>query len=162
MRHSKELVECVEKAVVRYSDSLRRLAFTYVKSVHDAEDIVQDVFLAYLREAPSFESEAHEKAWLYKVTANKSRNARKAGWFRNRCELPEELGYLPEEQSGVLEAVLSLHEKYRLPLHLFYFDGYSIEEIARLLNAKPATIGTRLARGRSLLKKQLGGFDNEA
>lgn len=64
------------------------------------EDIVQDVFLAYLREAPPFESEAHEKAWLYEVTANKSRNARKAGWFRNRCELPEELGYLPEEQSG--------------------------------------------------------------
>ena len=62
----------------------------------------------------------------------------------------------------MLEAVLSLHEKYRLPLHLFYFDGYSIEEIARLLNAKPATIGTRLARGRSLLKKQLGGFDDEA
>ncbi len=100
MRHSEELSKCVERAVVQYSDSLRRLAFTYVKSVHDAEDIVQDVFLAYLREAPPFESEAHEKAWLYKVTANKSRNARKAGWFRNRCELPEELGYLPEEQSG--------------------------------------------------------------
>lgn len=151
----------MEQAVIRYSDSLRRLAFTYVKSVHDAEDVVQDVFLTYLRQAPSFESDAHERAWLYKVTANKSRNVRKAGWFRNRCELSEELGYLPEEQSGVLEAVLSLSEKYRLPIHLFYFDGYSIEEIARLLKAKPATIGTRLARGRSLLKKQLGGFDDE-
>jgi len=159
--HSNELIECVRQAVIKYSDNLRRLAFTYVKSVHSAEDIVQDVFLTYLQKAPEFENAEHEKAWLLRVTINKSRNALKAGWFRSRYELAKETAYLPPEQSEVLEAVLSLEEKYRLPIHLYYYEGYSIEEIAKLLDTNPATVGTRLARARGLLKKSLGGFDDE-
>ena len=160
--HSNELIECVRQAVIKYSDNLRRLAFTYVKSVHSAEDIVQDVFLTYLQKAPAFESAEHEKAWLLRVTINKSRNMLKTGWFRSRFELTEEAGYLPPEQSEVLEAVLSLAEKYRLPIHLFYYEGYSIEEIANILDTNPATVGTRLARARGLLKQSLGGFEDEA
>ncbi len=160
--HSNELIECVGRAVARYSDNLRRLAFTYVKSVHSAEDVVQDVFLAYLQKAPKFESAEHEKAWLLRVTINKSRNAVKTGWFRSRFELAEETGYLPPEQSEVLEAVLSLAPKYRLPVHLYYYEGYSIREIANVLGTNPATVGTRLARARGLLRQSLGGFEDEA
>ncbi|HNX15365.1 MAG TPA: sigma-70 family RNA polymerase sigma factor [Oscillospiraceae bacterium] len=160
--HSNELIECVRQAVIRYSDNLRRLAFTYVKSVHSAEDIVQDVFLTYLQKAPEFESAEHEKAWLLRVTINKSRNMLKTGWFRSRFELTEEAAYLPPEQSQVLEAVMALAEKYRLPIHLYYYEGYSIEEIAKLLDTNPATVGTRLARARGLLKQSLGGFEDEA
>lgn len=160
--HSNELIECVRQAVIKYSDNLRRLAFTYVKSVHSAEDIVQDVFLTYLQKAPTFESAEHEKAWLLRVTINKSRNMLKTGWFRSRFELTEERGYLPPEQSQVLEAVMSLAPKYRLPIHLYYYEGYSIEEIAALLDTNPATVGTRLARARGLLRQSLGGFEDEA
>ncbi len=160
--HSNELIECVRQAVIKYSDNLRRLAFTYVKSVHSAEDIVQDVFLTYLQKAPEFESAEHEKAWLLRVTINKSRNILKTGWFRSRFELTEEAGYLPPEQSQVLEAVLSLLPKYRLPIHLYYYEGYSIEEIANILDTNPATVGTRLARARGLLRQSLGGFEDEA
>ncbi len=160
--HSNELIECVRQAVTTYSDNLRRLAFTYVKSVHSAEDIVQDVFLTYLQKAPEFESAEYEKAWLLRVTINKSRNMLKTGWFRSRFELTEEVGYLPPEQSQVLEAVMSLAEKYRLPIHLYYYEGYSIEEIATILDTNPATVGTRLARARGLLRQSLGGFEDEA
>ena len=160
--HSNELIECVRQAVITYSDNLRRLAFTYVKSVHSAEDIVQDVFLTYLQKAPAFENTEHEKAWLLRVTINKSRNMLKTGWFRSRFELTEERGYLPPEQSQVLEAVLSLAPKYRLPIHLYYYEGYSIEEIANILDTNPATVGTRLARARGLLRQSLGGFEDEA
>ncbi|HOP12148.1 MAG TPA: sigma-70 family RNA polymerase sigma factor [Oscillospiraceae bacterium] len=160
--HSNELIECVRQAVIKYSDNLRRLAFTYVKSVHSAEDIVQDVFLTYLQKAPDFDSAEHEKAWLLRVTINKSRNVIKTGWYRSRLKLTEERGYLLPEQSEVLEAVLSLAEKYRLPIHLYYYEGYSIEEIAKLLDTNPATVGTRLARARGLLRQSLGGFEDEA
>lgn len=160
--HSNELIECVRQAVIKYSDNLRRLAFTYVKSVHSAEDIVQDVFLTYLQKAPKLESAEHEKAWLLRVTINKSRNMLKTGWFRSRFELTEEHGYLPPEQSQVLEAVMSLAPKYRLPIHLYYYEGYSIEEIADILDTNPATVGTRLARARGLLRQSLGGFEDEA
>lgn len=161
MQHSTELIECVEKAVAKYSSSLRKIAFTYVCSVHDAEDIVQEVFLAYFRQAPSFENEEHEKAWLIRVTINKSHDLTKSGWFKNRLELPDDLSYIPEDESEVLEAVLSLGEKYRIPVHLYYYEGYSIEQIAKLLGIRPATIGTRLSRARTQLKKLIGGFDDE-
>lgn len=152
-----ELSENIQNAVQRCSGSIIRLAFTYVKSMADAEDIAQDVFLAYLKTAPTFESPEHEKAWLLRVTANKSKNYLKAGWFNNRESLPEDLSYLPEEENEVLAAVMELEEKYRLPIHLHYYEGYSIQEIATALSAKPATVGTWLARGRELLRGKLGG-----
>jgi len=151
----------VQQAIAQYAGSIIRLAFSYVKNMADAEDIAQDVFVAYWRAQPAFESREHEKAWLFRVAINKSKNAVKAGWFKSRNMLPKSLSYLPKEQSDVLLAVLALPKKYRLPIHLHYYEGYSIAEIAELLSSKPATVGTRLSRGRSLLKTKLGGFENE-
>ncbi|MDO4552027.1 MAG: sigma-70 family RNA polymerase sigma factor [Bacillota bacterium] len=150
----------LQNAVRQHSGSVLRVAFSYVRSMADAEDIAQDVFLAYLKSAPVFESPEHEKAWLIKVAVNKSRNYIKSGWWNNREALPEDLSYLPEEDSRVLEAVMELDEKYRLPIHLHYYEGYSIREIAQALGARPATIGTRLARGRELLKGKLRGLED--
>lgn len=157
MQQSSEMTMDVERVVVVYSLFLRKIAFTYVKSVHDAEDVVQDVFVAYIRQQPRFESQDHERSWLIRVTMNKSKDFVKSGWFKNRFEIPENLTYLQKEQTKVLEAVLGLEDKYRLPIHLHYYEGYSINEIAILLSIKPATIGTRLARGRKQIKKILGG-----
>ncbi len=154
-------VRRAERAVHLYSVMLRKIAFTYLKSIPDAEDVVQEVFIAYLRQAPEFTSDGHEKAWLIRVTVNKSIDYMKARRRRNHSELPEYLAELPDDEGHVLAAVLSLDPKYRLPVHLHYYEGYSIEEIAKILKTKPATIGTRLSRGRNLLKEILGGKSYE-
>ncbi|MGL4373235.1 MAG: sigma factor-like helix-turn-helix DNA-binding protein, partial [Turicibacter sp.] len=81
----------------------------------------------------------------------------KSRWFRNRSQLPEDLSYMPHKESEMLQAVLSLTSKYRIPIHLYYYEGYSIKEISEILDEPVATVGTRLARGRSQLKKLMGG-----
>ncbi len=144
----------VQQAVSIHSTGLVRLAFTYTKNIQDAEDIVQEVFFTYLSKSPFFVDEAHEKSWLIRVTVNKCKDALRR---QKRAPLPlsEEIVSLPAEDRTLLLAVLSLDEKYRLPLHLHYYEGYSIAEIARILHANPATVGSWLQRGRAHLKRQL-------
>lgn len=127
----------------------------------DAEDILQNTFLSFIQQNPAFESEEHEKAWFLRVAINKSKDYIKRSWFKNRLPLTENLSYLPEEERGVLEEVMKLDKKYRIPINLFYYEGYSISEIADLMQVKSSTIKTRLSRGRHILKKKLGGFNNE-
>lgn len=160
MQASSELNEGLRDAVARYSDNLIKIAFAYLKNVPDAEEVAQDVFVAYLQKAPVFESSEHEKAWLIRTAINKSKNMLKTGWFTRRSPLPDNLSYLPGEDHAVLQAVLALAPKYRIPIHLFYFEGYSLEEIAEILHARPATVGTWLARGRTQLKEMLGGWQD--
>ncbi|MFD2330956.1 RNA polymerase sigma factor [Cohnella sp. GCM10020058] len=162
MYNSFELNESVRRALDRYSQSLIKIAFAYLKNMADAEEVAQDVFLAYLQKRPVFENNEHEKAWLIRTAINKSKNMLKAGWFKSRNPVPENLSYLPREENEVLQAVLALDKKYRIPIHLHYYEGYSIQEIADILQAKPATVGTWLARGRMLLKEKIGGAEDEA
>lgn len=160
MEQTSDRAEAVRQLVSGYSGSLYRLAFAYLKNRHDAEDAVQEVFLAYLDKAPRFLSEAHEKAWLIRVTINRCKNQLRSGWFKSRRPLPEELPVMIQQESELLRAVMDLDEKYRVPIHLHYYEGYSIKEISELLGDKPATVGTRLARGREMLKVWMGGrFD---
>ncbi|MET3289783.1 UNVERIFIED_CONTAM: RNA polymerase sigma factor (sigma-70 family) [Brevibacillus sp. OAP136] len=161
MYNSFELNESVRRALNLYSQSLIRIAFAYLKNTADAEEVAQDVFLAYLQKRPVFDNGEHEKAWLIRTTINKSKNMLRTGWFRSRNPIPEDLSYLPKEESEVLYAVLALDKKYRIPIHLHYFEGYSIQEIATILEAKPATVGTWLSRGRALLKEKIGGIEDE-
>ncbi len=156
-----ELNGHIQRAVLKHMQSIVRVAYTYVQSIQDAEDIAQDTFLSYLGSAKTFESDEHEKAWLLRVCINKSRNLLKSGWHKSRNPLPEGLSVLPPEENAVLAAVLHLEEKYRTPIHLYYYEGYAIGEIARLLQLPSATVGTRLARARKQLKAQLGGAFDE-
>ncbi|AZN38783.1 RNA polymerase sigma factor [Paenibacillus albus] len=161
MYDSYELNESVRRALDEHSQSLIKVAFAYLKNTADAEEVAQDVFLTYLQKRPVFQNREHEKAWLIRTTINKSKNMLKTGWFRSRNPVPEDLSYLPKEESEVLQTVLALDKKYRIPIHLHYYEGYSIQEIAVILQAKPATVGTWLARGRQLLKEKIGGLDDE-
>lgn len=151
--------EFIKKAIEDYTQTVLKIAFSYTKNTSDAEDIAQDVFYALLREEKVFSSENHLKAWLVRVTINKSKNYVKSRWFSKRNEMPEELVDMPKENSDILYAVFSLEEKYRIPIHLFYYEGYSIREIAEILKIPTATVGTRLKRGREQLKKLLGSED---
>ena len=156
-----ELNGRIQRAVLAHMQSIVRVAYTCVKSIQDAEDIAQDTFLSYLKSGKRFESDEHEKAWLLRVCINKSRNLLGSGWQKSRNPLPEDLSVLPPEENTVLAVVLTLEEKYRTPIHLYYYEGYAIAEIASLLGLPSATVGTRLARAKVLLKKQLGGAFDE-
>ena len=117
------------------------------------------------RRKPAFTDNNHEKAWLLRTAVNKCKNHLKSGWVSKTVPLEDNLSdsALQTEDSGlddtkraVLEAVNSLPEKYRTVIHLFYYSGLSIQEIAAAKHISSATVGTQLARGRELLKKKLG------
>ena len=136
----------------------------------DAEEVLQDTLVQFLKTAPVFLNKAHEKAWLLRTAINKSKNYLRSGWVKRTVSLDDTVSnelsdsdeITAKEENEVMEAVLSLPDKYRTPIHLFYYNGYSINEIAKIINKKPATVGTLLARGRSKLKTlMIGGFDDE-
>jgi RNA polymerase sigma factor (sigma-70 family) len=160
MEYSFGTDEYIQYVLNKYSKALIRLAFTYSKNLADAEDIVQDVFVSLIKRGSGFDNEEHEKAWLIRVTINKSKNVLKSTWNRTKAPLEEDISYLPQEESEILTVVLNLPAKYRTVIHLFYYENYAMNEIAGMLGKKPATIGTWLSRGRKLLKANLeGGFD---
>lgn len=140
-----------------YYDTLMRIAFTYVKNMDDAEDVVQDVFLNFYTHSPDFESSEHEKAWLIRCTINRSKNHLRSAFFRHTAPMDENLSYLPPEENTVLAAVMRLPENYRSVIYLHYFEKYTLREIAGLIGKKPATVGTWLARARDQLKTALEG-----
>lgn len=113
--------------------------------------------MTYLQKVPTFETDAHEKAWLIRVTINKCKDQVKSSWYRKLVPLNDQIGYLPitDTHSVLLNAVLALDEKYRVPVHLFYYEGYAIKEIAQILQTPASTIATRLERGRNQIRKKL-------
>ena len=144
----------VSRAISQYGRSVQSLAFVYMKNRFDAEDIAQDVFVTYLRKAPRFPSAQKERAWLMQVTANRCKSALRAR-YREELPLTEDISYLPEEESLLLQAVLKLEDIYRIPIHLHYYEGYSLDEIAKLMKVPRGTVGSWLSRGREKLKKRL-------
>ena len=146
----------IEHIVQKYCRNIAMLAFTYTKNTADAEDIAQEVFLQLIKSKRDFESEEHLRAWLFRVTINKSKNHLKSFWIRNRGDFPKDASFVSEKDYDLIQAVLQLEPKYRLPVHLFYYEGYSIKEISHILKEKESTIGTRLKRARNQLKDMLG------
>ena len=147
----------IEDAVREYTQMVLNIAYTYTKNSHDAEDIAQDVFLSLYRNMWKIGSDEYMKAWLIRVTINKSKNHMKTEKKKKRSEMPNVQQDLPTNETGdLLNAVLSLDVKYKIPIYLMYYEGYSIKEISEIVKIKPATIGTRLKRGREILKTLLG------
>ncbi len=145
--------EYIEQTVKKYSSSMLKTAFSLLKSTADAEDAVQEAFIKLLTKAPEFENDEHQKAWLLRVTVNISKNMLKSAKRKN-LPLTEEIPYM-EKSDDVLPYVLSLDEKYRVVIHLYYYENYSLKEIAEILSLPGATVGTRLARARKLLEKSI-------
>ena len=149
--------EAIRRLVEEYSAMLLRLAATRLDSVQDAEDAVQDVFLKLLSAQPSFRDAGHEKAWLIRATLHRASDIRRRGAGRTvPLETAENAPARAEAPEGaLLYAVRSLPPAYSAVLHLYYYEGYSIKEIAALLRLPAATVGTRLARGRERLRRIL-------
>lgn len=139
-----------------YSDMVYRIALNRVKSIAVAEDIVQEVFLSCLEKQPQFNGKNHEKAWLIRVTINKSIDTQKRIWHHfTREMLPTDSYTVDVTENSVLEVVGALPTKYREVIYLFYYEGYAIKEIAVLLNKKESTVKSLLQRARKKLKVEL-------
>ena len=151
--------EYIEQTVEKYSQSMLRAAYAILKNEADCQDAVQEAFLKLIYKTPEFKNEAHEKAWLLRVTINISKNMLKAS-HRKNLPIDEGLSVASQQNDTVLPCVMTLEEKYRTVLHLYYYEGYSIKEIAEILKLPAATVGTRLSRAREKLKIMLeGDFD---
>ncbi len=146
----------VAQALDRYGESLMRVAYTYTKNMQDAQDMVQDAFLRYIKSAPRFDSDEHEKAWLIRVTINVCKNHLTSAYRRNYAEMDENMSVCDTYSSGLVEIVNSLPEKYRIVIHLFYYEDYSQKQIAKMLSITESAVSTRLQRGRNLLKEKIG------
>ena len=139
-----------------YGSSLYRFCLLQMKNPADAEDILQEVFCKRLYQAPAFSSPDHERRWLFRVALNQCRDA----WKRSsRSELPLETASdaVTPEELGLLEQVSELPEKERTVLHLHYWEGYALREIAALLGVTVPTVKMRLKRGRDALRKRWEG-----
>lgn len=148
-------IDCVRTAVCNYGDMLYRLCFVMLRNTADAEDAVQETFIAYTTKSPVFSDKEHEKAWLLKVASNKCRDILR---FRNRHQLTElselEAGVQDDESSHILEALMELPEKFRLVLTLYYIDEYKVKEIAEIIKKTPSAVKMRLQKGRKLLEEK--------
>lgn len=140
----------------RFAPAVYRLAYARTGSRADAEDVMQEVFLRLVRHKPAFDSEAHARAWLLKVASNCANDLFRLPWRRREEPLEEDVS-APEEpgEGSVTEAVLSLPSKYRIPIHLYYYEGYSVAEIADITGKREGTIKSHLSRARALLRDKL-------
>ena len=142
-----------------YMDMIYRIALNAVRQPADAEDVTQNVLLRLYRSGMQFESSDHARHWLIRVTVNESKRLLTVPWRRQETGLDEVAEtVIPAAESGqqeVLRCVLELPVKYRLPLYLYYYEGYSVKEISRLLSRRESTVQTHLARGRERLRAVL-------
>ena len=150
-----------ERMLTDYGNSVLRLAYSYLHNLSDAEEVLQDTLVQFLKTAPALESPRHEKAWLLRVAANLSKNRLDYNRVRRADELNEELAAEEREDlSFVWEAVKALPEKQRETVHLFYYEGYTTAEIGKMLGRREATVRSDLRRGRDRLRDVLKeGYD---
>ena len=144
-----------------YADTLFRAALAILGDVHEAEDAVQDTFLRYLEKRPELRDGGHEKAWLLKVTANRCKSTLRA---RKRHPAVELLDVWPAPEGDsrdLVEAILSLPANQRAAVHLHYYEGYTSEEIGRILGQRPGTVRSHLNRAREALRRYLSGDEGE-
>ena len=164
MEHTENIAEkdfaLPEAAFRKYADTVYRLAFVRTGSRSDSDDILQEVFLRYMKVWRKMESEEHIKATLIRITVNCSNSWLSSAWFKKTDPLDENIAATEDNSAqSALSEVLKLPVKYRTVIHLHYYMGYSVAEIAELTKTNPSTVKTRLARARGQLKKTLEAED---
>lgn len=145
-----QFTDCAE----RYLDTVFRVAVNYLRSRADAEDVTQNVFLKLLKEKRQFESDAHIKNWLIRVTINECKNMVRSRWWHRESfeDYAAALTFDNPAHSDLFYAVMALPQKYRIPIYLHYYEEYSTAEIASILKLPKNTVCTQLRRGRELLR----------
>lgn len=147
-----------EVIMEKYKDTLYSMAFNICRNAADADDVVQDTLLEYHTTDKQFDSEQHIRAWLIRVAINKAKNINMSFFRRSSAPLEdyiETLIFETPEAKNLLEVVLKLPEKYRIVIHLFYYEDYSVKEMAKILHTSESNVKVRLSRGRKMLRKSL-------
>ena len=140
----------------QHAPAVYRLAYLRTGSRADAEDVMQEVFLRLIKAKPVFSDQTHAKAWLLRVTANCVSDLFRLPWRKREEPLEEETAVSEAPEAGsVVEAILSLPVRYRIPIHLYYYEGYSVAEIAGIIGKSEGTVKSRLFRARSLRRDKL-------
>ena len=144
----------IERIMDDYGNTLFRICLIMLGNSHDAEDAVQETLIKYLQKKTDFKDKEHEKSWLIKVASNKCKDMLR---FRARhatidiesiCEFMQE-----SSDSGIIEALMTLPEKFRIVLVLYYVEQYKTEEIAKMIGKSSSAVKMRLQKGRRLLKE---------
>jgi len=140
-----------------HMDAVFRLAYSYLKSRSDADDVTQTVLLRLYETDKTFASDAHVKNWMLRVTANECKKRWRSPWSRMECyeDAAESLIFEEKRYSDLFQAIMALDKKYRTVIVLYYYEGYAVAEIAALLGIPQGTVGTRLRRAREQLKRYL-------
>ena len=150
--------QSVQELAALYQRSLFAAAFNMCKNKQDAEDVVQDTFVQYYTTKKEFESEQHVRAWLMRVAVNKAKNINRTFWRRNKVSIEdymETLVFETPEAETLFETVMQLPEKYRIVIHLYYYEDYTVSEIADILKLSESNVRIRLSRGRGMLRNAL-------
>ncbi|MGO4947774.1 RNA polymerase sigma factor [Blautia sp. Sow4_E7] len=148
----------IQQLIELYQNSLYAAAFNICQNQMDAEDVVQETFVQYYTSRKEFENEQHIRAWLLRVVINKAKNINRTFWKKNKCSLEdymETLTFLDSQSRDLFEEVMKLPDKFRIVIHLFYYEDYSVREIADILKLSESNVKVRLSRGRALLKDSL-------
>ena len=148
------------KAFRKYGDTVLRAAYAVTGSYHEAEDITQEVFLKLHASPQNFENDDHMKAWLLRVTVNRSKNFRKSFLFSRTSgidEIPESAlkCEFTEEENEIRELIKNLPEKYASVIYLYYYEGFNVREIAEILEKSENTVSSLLQRGRRKLRTEI-------
>ncbi|HHW47305.1 MAG TPA: RNA polymerase sigma factor [Clostridiaceae bacterium] len=154
-RTNKELAEIYD----RHVKTVYRICFIYMKNQHDTEDMVQNTFIKLMKDNTKFQSEEHEKAWLIKTATNLCKDHFRSWWSKKRVSMDEapELAVDTPLMDDALKMVLELPDKYKTALYMYYYEGYSTVEIAKILGKKESTVRGYLHTGRKLLKIEMEG-----
>ena len=151
----------MDSIIDRYQNTVYGLALTRTGNRADADDVFQEVFLAYYQCGKTFRDEEHRKAWLLRTTINQSRRVTSSSWRQKTVPLSERedapVQFREQSENEVWSALQSLAEDYRLPIYLFYFQELSTQEIAKALSIRPGAVRMRLTRGREQLREKLKG-----
>lgn len=150
--------QSLHELAAMYQDNLFAAAFNICRNAQDAEDVIQDTFVQYYTTKKEFENEQHIRAWLLRVAINKAKNVTRTFWRRNKVSIEdymETLIFDTPESENLFETVMQLPEKYRIVIHLYYYEDYTVREIADILKLSESNVKTRLSRGRAMLKTEL-------
>ncbi len=150
----------LECQMERYGNMLFRLGIILLNNQQDAEDAVQETFLRYLQKSPVFQDPDHEKAWFLKVVSNICRDMRRFQIRHPTCDIDDLEAYPgTDEQKNVIQEVLELPQKYKIPICLHYIEGYSVKEIAGFTHCSENAVKKQLQRGREALRLKYGELD---
>lgn len=144
----------IDEMIEKYGDMVTRICIMNLRNSDDAKDCFQDVFIK-LYHHEHFESEEHLKAWLIRVTMNTCKDYQRK-FYKTSIDIDKVIISEHKKELQLLPVLLTLNDKYKNVLYLYYYEGYKIHEISNILHLKENTIKSRLKRGRKILKNKLG------